>query len=157
MAKTRAMENKEIRVEAKRQQLANNGHITQVLANIEEIEKLDFFVKGDNEDVDYKLCQANKFRMDALKTSNEQRFKLINKYMPDLKAVAPTVDFDFPKEAKPHEQAVSVMAAIAGGLIPTDIGCAFINSIKHMIDIEEHTDLKERIEAIEQSLSISSD
>ena len=85
MAKTRAQENRAIRQEALREQLASQKHIEKVVDNIVEIEKLDFFKEGDSGDIDYKQCQANKFRMDALKTANEQRLKLINKYLPDLK------------------------------------------------------------------------
>lgn len=88
MGKTRAQENRAIRQEALREQLSSQKHVEKVVENIQEIEKLDFFQKGeDSNDIDYKLCQANKFRMDALKTANEQRLKLINKYLPDLKAM----------------------------------------------------------------------
>lgn len=86
MAKTRAQENRAIRQDSLREQLSQQKHIEKVVDNIGEIEKLDFFQKGDNNEIDYKLCQANKFRLDALKTANEQRLKLINKYLPDLKS-----------------------------------------------------------------------
>lgn len=88
MGKTRAQENRAIRQEALREQLSKQKHVEKVVENIQEIEKLDFFQKGEGSDeIDYKLCQANKFRMDALKTASEQRLKLINKYLPDLKAM----------------------------------------------------------------------
>jgi len=83
--------------------------------------------------------------------------ELLSRVSPLHKPVAPSIDFDFPEEAKPHEQAVCVMAAIAAGKIPPDIGATFISSIKYMIDIEEYTDLKSRIESIEKALSISSE
>lgn len=97
MAKTRAQENRAIRQEAQREQLSNQKHIEKVIENIKEIEKLDFFQKGDGDEIDYKLCQANKFRLDALKVANEQRLKLINKYLPDLKQqeIALTGQLDF--------------------------------------------------------------
>lgn len=86
MAKTRAQKNREIRQEELRARLAGQKHIEKVIDNIEEIEKLDFFQKGaDSKEIDYKLCQANKFRMDALKTANDQRMRLVNKYLPDVK------------------------------------------------------------------------
>ena len=44
---------------------------------------------------------------------------------------------------------------MASGKIPSDIGNVFIQSIKSMIDIEEYTDLKERLISIEQSLGIN--
>ena len=79
----------------------------------------------------------------------------MNRLSPAPKAVAPLVDFEFPKDAKPHVQACHVLAAIADGVIPSDIGSMFVQSIKTMIDIEEYTDLKGRIEEIEGSLGIA--
>ena len=43
------------------------------------------------------------------------------------------------------------------GFIPPDIANTFIQSIKAMIDIEEYTSLKERIEAIEKSLGLNNE
>ena len=53
----------------------------------------------------------------------------------------------------PHIQAAHVLAAIAEGEIPSDIGNVFVQSIKAMIDIEEYTDLKERIIKLEETLN----
>jgi len=78
---------------------------------------------------------------------------LANKGWPNLKSSNETVEFDFDKEALPHVQAGQVMFAAANGLIPPDIANTFIQSIKAMIDIEEYTDLKERIEALEKALN----
>ena len=85
MAKTRAQQNRAIRQEALREQLSHQKHIEKVVDNIVEMEKLDFFKKGDDGEIDYKVAQSTKFRLDALRTANEQRLKLINKYLPDLK------------------------------------------------------------------------
>ncbi len=79
--------------------------------------------------------------------------ELLNRMSPLPKAVNPIVEFDFPKEAKPHVQAAFVLDAVANGVIPSDIGNMFVQSIKAMIDIEEYTDLKERIEKLEKALS----
>ena len=78
---------------------------------------------------------------------------LANKCWPNLKPSSESVLFEFSKDAKPHEQAAQVLQAIAHGLIPPDIGNTFVQSIKAMIDIEEYTDLKERIEKLEKALS----
>jgi len=43
--------------------------------------------------------------------------------------------------------------AVANSQIAPDIGQMFVASIKSMIDIEEYTDLKERIEKLEKALS----
>jgi len=143
MAKTRAMENKAIRQKALREQLSAQGHVQHVIDICVELNTLD--AKLEPSDI-----QRKKIVIDT-------KLSLIKKYLPDLKPVSPTVEFEFPKEAKPHEQAVCVMAAVAGGLIPPDIGGMFITSIRHMIDIEEYTELKDRIKSIEEALNIPSE
>ena len=81
--------------------------------------------------------------------------ELLTRFSPVPKPTSPLVEFDFPKDSKPHIQAAYVLSAVAEGVIPSDIGNVFVQSIKAMIDIEEYTDLKERIAAIEESLGIT--
>ncbi len=78
--------------------------------------------------------------------------EVLSRISPIPKAVSPMVEFTFPKDAKPHTQAAFVLDAVATGRIPSDIGNMFIQSIKSMIDIEEYTDLKDRIEKLESLL-----
>jgi len=78
---------------------------------------------------------------------------LINKGWPNLKPSNESVHFDFDKDADPHLQASQVMFAAASGIIPPDIANTFIQSIKSMVDIEEYTDLKARIEKLEGLLN----
>lgn len=80
--------------------------------------------------------------------------ELMTRLSPIPKAVSPLVNFEFPKDASPHKQAVCVLSAVSQGLIPSDIGNMFIQSIKSLIDIEEYTDLKDRIDAIEKGLGV---
>lgn len=101
----------------------------------------------------YDLLIQKAFNVDDNFTFNE----LLKRISPIAKSVAPMIKFDFPKSAKPHEQASAVMIAVANGEIPPDIGALFVSSIKSMIEIEEYTDLKERIEAIEKSLGVCND
>lgn len=79
---------------------------------------------------------------------------VLNRIEPPLKATSPTVNFEFNEKDKPHEQAAQVLSAMASGGLAPDIGNMFVQSIKAMIDIEEHTDLKERIQALEEKLGI---
>ena len=74
---------------------------------------------------------------------------VLNRIEPPLKATSPMVQFEFSDSDKPHIQAAQIMKAISNGDIPPDIGSMFIQSIKAMIDIEEYTDLKDRIEKLE--------
>jgi hypothetical protein len=77
----------------------------------------------------------------------------LNRIEPPLKAIAPMVEFDFDPKAKPHEQASQILKAVSNSYIAPDIGQMFIASIKSMIDIEEYTDLKNRIEKLEKVLA----
>ena len=78
---------------------------------------------------------------------------VLNRIEPPLKAIAPMVEFEFNSDAKPHEQANQILNAVANSQIAPDIGQMFIASIKSMIDIEEYTDLKERITKLEETLN----
>lgn len=82
---------------------------------------------------------------------------VINRIEPPLKATSPKIDFDFDETLKPYQQAAQVLKAVSSGDIPPDIGSVFIQSIKAMIDIEEYTNLKDRIEVIEKSLGLTND
>lgn len=79
--------------------------------------------------------------------------EVLSRMSPIPKAVSPVYKFDLPKEAKPHEKANYVLTAIANGDLPSDIGSICIQAIKSMIDIEEYTDLKERIIKLEAVLN----
>ena len=63
------------------------------------------------------------------------------------------VNFEFNPNAKPNEQANQVLQAVANSEIAPDIGQMFVSSIKSMIDIEEYTDLKDRIMALEKLIN----
>lgn len=78
---------------------------------------------------------------------------VLNRITPPLKATMPLIEFDFNVNAKPHEQASQVMDAVSDGVMSPDIGAMFVSSIKSMLDIEEHTELKARIEKLEEMLS----
>ena len=78
MAKTRAQENRAIRQQALREKLENTGLVQQYLETIGKIEGLD--PSGDN----------SRFELDKLKVANEQRLKMIDKYLPSVKAVEHT-------------------------------------------------------------------
>lgn len=78
---------------------------------------------------------------------------ILNRIEPPLKSVSPMVEFKFSSKAKPHEQTDQLLKAMAKGQLAPDVGQMFISSIKSKVDIEEGTDLKERIEKLEKALS----
>lgn len=75
MAKTRAQQNRAIRQESLRELLAEQCRVQHIIENIIKIEELDGSVEQDS------------FTLNKLKIANEQRMKLLNKYLPDLKNV----------------------------------------------------------------------
>lgn len=80
MAKTRAQENRAIRQEALREQLSKQGHLQHVVDNINKMQELD------------EEGEFFKNSLEKLKVANEQRLRLINKYLPDLKNTEVTGD-----------------------------------------------------------------
>lgn len=78
---------------------------------------------------------------------------LWNKGWPGLKPVAPNVEFKLEGETD-TERAKSILAAIAGGEIPPDIGTLLLGSLKDLSVIEANEGLKARIEAIEKALGV---
>lgn len=104
---------------------------------------------GKTESGFYDLLMEKAFNPEDNFTFKE----LLNRMSPVPKAVAPIYKFDLPKNKKPHEQASYVLKAIAEGEIPSDVGNVCIQAIKAMIDIEEYTDLKDRIEKLEAVLN----
>ena len=78
---------------------------------------------------------------------------LADKGWASVKPSSERIFFEFDKDAAPHIQAAQVMDGMATGQIPPDIGNSFIQSIKAMIDIEEFTSLKDRIDKLEAALN----
>lgn len=83
----RARENKAIRQQALREQLAEQCRIQHIIENIGKMESLD---------PTQKSCVNE---LNILKSANEQRFKLLNKYLPDLSNVTIEGDQDNPLNA----------------------------------------------------------
>tara|TARA_R110002096_G_scaffold25366_2_gene79362 strand:+ start:200 stop:622 length:423 start_codon:yes stop_codon:yes gene_type:complete len=104
---------------------------------------------GQDEDAFYDLLVTK-----ATNPEDNFTFKeLLSRLSPIPKAVAPLYKFDLPLDSKPHEKADYILVAIANGELPGDIGNICIQAIKSMIDIEEYTDLKERIIKLEAVLN----
>jgi hypothetical protein len=76
---------------------------------------------------------------------------LINRLYPALKPVQEVTPFTLAGD-NPAEQAQSVLAAVAGGQIPVEIGVQLIAAISQTLQIMEVTELAERLEQIERTL-----
>ena len=70
----------------------------------------------------------------------------------NLKPTLDPIHFDFPVEGTPTQKAFAIVEAISNGSISPDVGQVIIGIIKDAVIIEEGTELKERIEAIEKLL-----
>lgn len=74
MAKTRAQRERGIRQDELRKFIAERGKLSYIFDNLEKIEELD---PEEDKHFDKRLQQ--------LKIANEQRIRLLNKYLPDMK------------------------------------------------------------------------
>lgn len=86
MAKTRAQQNRAMRQEALREWLSEKCTAQHLVDNIQKIEQLD----PESESFSNEL---NKYRV-----ANEQRLKIMGKYLPDLKATEITGEGGKPME-----------------------------------------------------------
>jgi len=68
----------------------------------------------------------------------------------NIKPTMETYEFDLTEGANFAQQSAETMLAIAAGNLPPDVGKSLIDAIKATIDIEEATDIKERLEALEK-------
>lgn len=71
---------------------------------------------------------------------------------PVPKPVAPPVEFDFPADGTPVEKMDAIIAGIASGSVPTDLGKMMAEIIKAGMDILETTELAARLERLEKLL-----
>lgn len=105
--------------------------------------------RGHSEDDFYELLIDQAMDEKSPMAMNE----ILRRVSPIPKAVAPSIEFDLDKKAKPHVKAGQILDAISNGEIPPDIGATLISSIKAFVDIEEFTELKRRIEKLEAVLN----
>lgn len=78
--------------------------------------------------------------------------EVVKRLYPIPKQVAPTVEFDYPKDGTLTEKASAIEVAISDGVIPPDVGVNLISVLAHVAKIEEVTEIKERLDRIEQMI-----
>ena len=79
--------------------------------------------------------------------------EVLNRFSPLKKSVMPDVEFNFNAKGTPVEQVSQLLDAVSNGDIPPDVASMLINSIKGAIEIEVNTELKGRIEKLEDMLN----
>ena len=65
------------------------------------------------------------------------------------------VDFDLDKDLNAHQQSAQILDNIAKGNVSVEVGIALIGTIKSIVDIEETTELAERISELEKSMGLN--
>lgn len=78
---------------------------------------------------------------------------LLDKSYAGIKSTMPMFNFEFDADSKPMDQANQIIKASSEGKIPPDVAAIFVQCIKNCIEIEEYTDLKARIEKLEELLN----
>lgn len=131
---------------------SNRTLILEVLRERGHLELTDKSTKEDAEKAFFHNVATTAFNLED--QNRGMCLKLLaDKGWASVKPSSEMINFNFDEDALPHIQAAQVMKAAAEGRIPPDIANTFIQSIKAMIDIEEYTDLKTRIENLEKVLA----
>lgn len=78
---------------------------------------------------------------------------LMKKGWPDLKAVMPTVEFDFDENGTAAQKAAQILKAASEGIIPPDVANTFIAAISNTLKIDEMSDLRSDVEEIKAILN----
>ena len=73
--------------------------------------------------------------------------------VPTYKPTLEPIKIEYDKNGTAVEKASAVYNAVADGEIPADVGSMLIDSLSKMLNIEELTDLKARLERIEEILN----
>lgn len=73
--------------------------------------------------------------------------------VPTYKPTLEPIKIDYPKDGTAVQKANAVYDAMANGEIPPDVGQTLIDALSKMLNIEELTDLKARLERIEEILN----
>ena len=151
MAASSTTINKESRKNMPPRGRSNKTLILEMLREESHLELTSNSTKDEAEKAFFNHVAIRAFNVDD--QSSGMCLKLLgDKAWASVKPSSEMVSFDFSKEGKPFEQAAEVMFAASKGEIAPDIANTFIQSIKSMVDIEEYTNLKERIEKLEKAL-----
>ena len=78
---------------------------------------------------------------------------LTSRAIPSYKPTLEPIKIDYDKNGTAVEKAAAVYNAVADGEVPADVGSMLIDSLSKMLNIEELTDLKSRLERIEEILN----
>ena len=90
----------------------------------------------------------------ALDKDDTMAYKeVLQRLAPLRKAVMPEIEFDLTEAGTPLEKSIEILDAVSKGVLPPDVGIGLINAIRNVLDIEANTELKDRIEKMEDALN----
>ena len=99
-------------------------------------------------------CDVVRSVLEAAKGGDMQAAKLVlDRICPPIKATSNPVTVDLPADPSPLAVAKAIITATAGGQLPPDVAAQLISSISALTKIEEAEELRDRITALENSLS----
>lgn len=78
---------------------------------------------------------------------------LTSRAIPSYKPTLEPIKIEYDKNGTAVDKAAAVYNAVADGEVPADVGSMLIDSLSKMLNIEELTDLKARLERIEEILN----
>jgi hypothetical protein len=79
--------------------------------------------------------------------------EIMTRFCPPSKPSAQEIIFEFPESGTPVEKIDSVIIGVSTGDIPADIGKLVVDMIKTSLDVEETTELAQRLEKLETMIS----
>lgn len=83
----RAMRNKALNQQVIRERLANQGHVSEVIRCIKELDKMESNLKRRKTKLRDDEVQKIMMRTGILTKAIQARMKLISKYLPDLRSI----------------------------------------------------------------------
>lgn len=92
---------------------------------------------------------------DTAVVSNTSLSMLMKKGWPDVKATMPLCEFDFDPKGTPVDKATDILNAVSNGELPADMGLSLISAMASVLKIEEVTELKDRLDKIEEALNVN--
>lgn len=79
--------------------------------------------------------------------------EILTRFCPASKPSAQEINFEFPKDGTPVQKIDSVITGVANGEIPADLGKLVVDMIKTSLDVEEITELAQRLEKLEEMIA----
>ena len=79
--------------------------------------------------------------------------EIMTRFCPPSKPSAQEITFEFPESGTPVKKIDSVILGVSNGEIPADIGKLVVDMIKTSLDVEETTELAQRLEKLETMIS----